>query len=85
MPKALRPPSTSELADGSALPLAPALKRQFSKRLLAWHQTHGRSHLPWQHTRDPYRVWLSEIMLQQTQVLTVIDSHGGRLGGGSAR
>jgi A/G-specific adenine glycosylase len=53
--------------------LTPGLKRQFSKRLLAWHQTHGRSHLPWQHTRDPYPVWLSEIMLQQTQVLTVID------------
>jgi A/G-specific adenine glycosylase len=73
MSEALRPPSPSESADGSALHLAPALKRQFSKRLLAWHQTHGRSHLPWQHTREPYRVWLSEIMLQQTQVLTVID------------
>lgn len=38
-----------------------------------WQQTHGRSHLPWQQTRDPYRVWLSEIMLQQTQVVTVLD------------
>jgi len=34
---------------------------------------HGRNHLPWQQTRDPYRVWLSEIMLQQTQVTTVLD------------
>lgn len=38
-----------------------------------WQQAHGRSHLPWQQTRDPYRVWLSEIMLQQTQVGTVLD------------
>ena len=42
-------------------------------RLVAWQRTHGRSHLPWQHTRDPYRVWLSEVMLQQTQVSTVLD------------
>ncbi|WP_342130722.1 A/G-specific adenine glycosylase [Hydrogenophaga sp. OTU3427] len=41
-------------------------------RLVAWQRSHGRSHLPWQHTRDPYRVWLSEIMLQQTQVSTVL-------------
>ena len=38
-----------------------------------WQVTHGRSHLPWQQTRDPYRVWLSEVMLQQTQVKTVLD------------
>ncbi len=37
-----------------------------------WQAEHGRSHLPWQNTRDPYRVWLSEIMLQQTQVVTVL-------------
>jgi A/G-specific adenine glycosylase len=36
-----------------------------------WQQQHGRTDLPWQNTRDPYRVWLSEIMLQQTQVATV--------------
>jgi A/G-specific adenine glycosylase len=40
-------------------------------RLLAWYGTHGRD-LPWRHTRDPYRVWLSEIMLQQTTVAAVI-------------
>lgn len=38
-----------------------------------WQVSHGRNHLPWQQTRDPYRVWLSEIMLQQTQVSTVLD------------
>lgn len=43
----------------------------FSKRVLAWHASFGRVDLPWK-TRDPYRVWLSEIMLQQTQVATVI-------------
>ena len=40
--------------------------------VVQWQAEHGRSHLPWQHTRDPYRVWLSEIMLQQTQVTTVL-------------
>jgi A/G-specific adenine glycosylase len=40
-------------------------------RLVAWQRSAGRHHLPWQQTRDPYRVWLSEIMLQQTQVSTV--------------
>ena len=44
----------------------------FSDRLLAWFDVHGRHDLPWQHPREPYRVWLSEIMLQQTQVATVI-------------
>jgi len=41
-------------------------------RLIAWQRSHGRHDLPWQATRDPYRIWLSEIMLQQTQVATVI-------------
>ncbi|HYE70579.1 MAG TPA: A/G-specific adenine glycosylase, partial [Aquabacterium sp.] len=40
--------------------------------LIAWQQVHGRHALPWQNTRDAYRVWLSEIMLQQTQVATVL-------------
>lgn len=46
-------------------------KQQFRRRLLAWFQAHQRD-LPWRKTRDPYRVWISEIMLQQTQVATVI-------------
>ncbi|TXH04599.1 MAG: A/G-specific adenine glycosylase [Nevskiaceae bacterium] len=44
----------------------------FATRLLHWFDRHGRHDLPWQHPREPYRVWLSEIMLQQTQVSTVI-------------
>lgn len=42
-------------------------------RVVSWQKTHGRNDLPWQNTRDPYRVWLSEVMLQQTQVATVLD------------
>jgi A/G-specific adenine glycosylase len=44
----------------------------FANRLIRWHRDNGRHDMPWQNTRDPYRVWLSEIMLQQTQVATVI-------------
>ena len=44
----------------------------FPERLLAWFDTHGRNDLPWQQTKDAYRIWVSEIMLQQTQVQTVI-------------
>ncbi len=46
--------------------------QQFTNNLLNWHSQHGRNHLPWQKNISPYRVWLSEIMLQQTQVTTVI-------------
>ena len=45
----------------------------FAGRVVRWQRTHGRNSLPWQDTREPYRVWLSEIMLQQTQVATVLD------------
>jgi A/G-specific adenine glycosylase len=44
----------------------------FSAAVLAWYDEHGRKHLPWQQDTTPYRVWISEIMLQQTQVSTVI-------------
>ena len=44
----------------------------FAEKLVAWQRAHGRRGLPWQGTRDPYRIWLSEVMLQQTQVGTVI-------------
>ena len=44
----------------------------FSRDLIAWQKAYGRHTLPWQQTRDAYRVWLSEIMLQQTQVAAVI-------------
>ena len=48
------------------------MTQNFAARLVAWQKTHGRHSLPWQNTNDPYRVWLSEIMLQQTQVSTVL-------------
>ncbi len=48
------------------------LKQDFARRLIAWQRTHGRHELPWQGGMDPYPIWLSEIMLQQTQVETVI-------------
>jgi A/G-specific adenine glycosylase len=44
---------------------------QFARKLLLWWDEHGRRDLPWQHNPTPYRVWVSEIMLQQTQVATV--------------
>ena len=44
----------------------------FAAKLLQWREAHGRKDLPWQQDRTPYRVWVSEIMLQQTQVATVI-------------
>jgi A/G-specific adenine glycosylase len=45
---------------------------EFARRLIDWQRRHGRNDLPWQGTRDPYAIWLSEIMLQQTQVATVV-------------
>src|SRR5271154_1858793 len=45
---------------------------EFAPPLLTWFRSHGRHDLPWQRTRTAYRVWVSEIMLQQTQVATVI-------------
>jgi A/G-specific adenine glycosylase len=49
------------------------LPEGFARRMVDWQRLHGRQSLPWQNTQDPYRVWLSEIMLQQTQVSTVLD------------
>ncbi|MFW5824653.1 MAG: A/G-specific adenine glycosylase, partial [Marinobacter sp.] len=45
---------------------------RFADQLLQWYDQHGRHDLPWHHDRSAYRVWVSEIMLQQTQVATVI-------------
>lgn len=64
----------------TTMPRAPTKRRRttaaadksFATRLLAWSRRHGRHDLPWQKRRTPYRVWVSEIMLQQTQVATVI-------------
>ncbi|MDQ6619995.1 MAG: A/G-specific adenine glycosylase [Pseudomonadota bacterium] len=60
--------SESAAAEGLRTQHPPA----FSARLVAWHAREGRHDLPWQRTRDPYRIWLSEVMLQQTQVSTVV-------------
>lgn len=46
--------------------------KTFSRQVLDWYHQQGRKHLPWQQNKTPYRVWISEIMLQQTQVATVI-------------
>jgi len=45
---------------------------ELSKKLIKWHKKSGRKDLPWQVETDPYKVWISEVMLQQTQVQTVI-------------
>ncbi|HAF01763.1 MAG TPA: A/G-specific adenine glycosylase, partial [Methylophilaceae bacterium] len=44
----------------------------FAKHIITWQKQYGRHDLPWQNTRDPYAIWVSEIMLQQTQVVAVI-------------
>jgi A/G-specific adenine glycosylase len=67
-PPAKLPPAHGPDASSDADPLV----RGFAPRLLAWQKTHGRHDLPWQGSTDPYRVWLSEVMLQQTQVTTVM-------------
>ena len=46
--------------------------QDFASRLVDWQHHQGRHGLPWQGTRDPYRIWLAEVMLQQTQVAAVI-------------
>ncbi len=52
-------------------PAAAGAAPDLAARVVRWQHRHGRHGLPWQGTRDPYRVWLSEVMLQQTQVATV--------------
>jgi len=68
-----RPDLSAEPRSGSSgtAPVS-ALDGGWGESLVAWQRSHGRHDLPWQHSREPYRVWLSEIMLQQTQVATVI-------------
>src|SRR6266581_3276536 len=56
----------------AAMGLRECYRMPFAQKLIAWQRRHGRRGLPWQGTRDPYRIWLSEVMLQQTQVATVI-------------
>ena len=52
--------------------MSSAFNTAFSQLILSWFKQHGRHHLPWQLKKTPYKVWVSEIMLQQTQVATVI-------------
>ena len=57
----------------NAAAMTPPDLNGFGESVVAWQKVHGRNSLPWQNTRDPYKVWLSEIMLQQTQVATVLN------------
>ena len=52
--------------------ISAASAEKFSQQILSWYDKQGRKHFPWQQNKTPYRVWISEIMLQQTQVTTVI-------------
>jgi A/G-specific adenine glycosylase len=55
--------------------MSEALIKHFATELIVWHGKDGRQGLPWQSIRDPYAVWVSEIMLQQTQVATVLERY----------
>ncbi|MBN1610725.1 MAG: A/G-specific adenine glycosylase [Polyangiaceae bacterium] len=57
-------------AASSPTSVSPARRRAIATRLLRWYEQ-NRRHLPWRHRRDPYAIWVSEVMLQQTQVATV--------------
>jgi A/G-specific adenine glycosylase len=68
-----RPATPPRVAKAGLPSEAPRAKEGgFAQRLLSWHRRHGRRDLPWLGERDPYRVWISEIMLQQTQVATAL-------------
>lgn len=66
-----RPKASRTTEHGADVTLSPAV---FRRRLLAWYDAHKRD-LPWRKNRDPYRVWLSEIMLQQTRVAAVVEKY----------
>jgi A/G-specific adenine glycosylase len=68
-------PVVSGILVTSSLSLSrPSARREFRSRLLAWFDAHARD-LPWRRTRDPYAIWVSEIMLQQTRVAAVIERY----------
>jgi A/G-specific adenine glycosylase len=67
-------PDVSILPESTPKPPAPADRQWFRRRLLSWYRKHGRD-LPWRVTRDPYRILVSEVMLQQTQVERVIPKY----------
>lgn len=64
--------ASTKTAPAAAPTLTSAQRRAFANKVLDWFDEHGRKHLPWQQNPTPYRVWVSEIMLQQTQVATAI-------------
>jgi A/G-specific adenine glycosylase len=68
----IEPSDRHPASGGQAAVTHALLASPFAGEIVRWQQSHGRNSLPWQNTRDPYRVWLSEIMLQQTQVATVL-------------
>ena len=74
--RSLPPEGAPSALRAAARALTPVRCKSFAERLSAWQRTHGRHDLPWQGTRDPYRIWLSEIMLQQSQVTTVLPYYG---------
>ena len=59
-------------SSNSAFTAQSNLNAPFARKVLAWFTVYGRKHLPWQQNKTLYKVWLSEVMLQQTQVATVI-------------
>lgn len=59
-------------SNSNTIPAGAYTDPSFSMAVIAWQRSHGRHALPWQNTQDAYRIWLSEIMLQQTQVTAVI-------------
>jgi len=64
-----RKPSASEVRSAATAAVTPGRAAALRRRLLAWYRRHRRA-MPWRGTRDPYRIWVSEVMLQQTQVAT---------------
>lgn len=71
-----RPPKSRQT---KAPPIDPRTRRRFTSRLLKWYEEHGRD-LPWRRTKDPYKILVSEVMLQQTQVDRVIPKYHEFLG-----
>ncbi len=67
-----RPPRTAQATE----PMQPSAAPRLARAVIDWQLRAGRHGLPWQGTRDPYRIWLSEIMLQQTQVSAVLGYYG---------
>lgn len=70
--RAAAAPPAAGISGAPALAARDVPGQALAARIVAWQRRHGRHDLPWQRTRDPYRIWLSEVMLQQTQVATVL-------------